>query len=74
MKLEELEEWLTPGDAAEVIGVSRQWIHKLLEERRLRSVKTRAGWLIDPADAERVAAERSDNVQAANRKPREKGE
>jgi excisionase family DNA binding protein len=73
VKLEELEEWLTPGDAAEVIGVSRQWIHKLLEERRLRSVKTRAGWLIDPADAERVAAERRNSVQAPSRPPR-KGE
>lgn len=62
MKLEELEEWLTPGDAAEVIGVSRQWVHKLLEERRLRSVKTRAGWLIDPADAERVREARRQRV------------
>jgi excisionase family DNA binding protein len=58
VKLEELEDWIGPGEAATRIGVSRQWVHKLLEERRLRAVKTRAGWIIDPDDVDRVRRER----------------
>lgn len=58
MRLKDLEEWLTPTDVARMLGISRQAVHKRLEEGKLgRAVKTRAGWLIDPADAERVAVE-----------------
>ena len=59
MKLRELEDWLTPSEAAERIGISRQGLHKsYLDNGRLRAVRTHAGWLIDPEDVERVRRER----------------
>lgn len=54
MRLKDLETWFTPGDVAMRVGVSRQAIHKRLEEGRYRAVKTRQGWLIDPESVEEV--------------------
>ncbi len=50
--IKEFESWLTAKDVADEFGVSRQYIHRLLENRSLpgRSVKTRLGWLVDPND------------------------
>ncbi len=48
MRLRELENWLTAGDVAEREGISRQAVHKRLDNGRYRAIKTRAGWLIDP--------------------------
>ncbi len=50
--IKEFERWLTAKDVADEFGVSRQYIHRLLENRSLpgRSVKTRLGWLVDPDD------------------------
>lgn len=70
---QEFERWLTTGDAANRLDKSRQGVVWLLENRRLRGVRTALGWLVDPRDVERVAAERSDNVQAASRPPRKSG-
>lgn len=58
VKLKELEDWLTPGEAAPHIGISRQALHKWLYDGRLRAVNTHAGWLIDPEDVTRLASER----------------
>ena len=58
MRLKEMESWLTPTDVGRRFGVSRQAVHKWLENGKLRAVKTRAGWLIDPDDVERAARER----------------
>ena len=46
--LRELEGWLTPTEAAKIIGISRQGMLKRLEEGRQRGVKTHQGWLVDP--------------------------
>jgi predicted transcriptional regulator len=71
MRLKDLETWLTPADIARLLGISRQAVHKQLEEGKYeRAIKTRGGWLVDPEAAERVAAERSNNVQAASRPSR----
>jgi len=56
--LKELENWLTPAEAGQVMGMSKQAVHGHLEQKTLRAVKTHQGWLVDPADAERVAKER----------------
>lgn len=32
------EEWCTPSQAANLLGVSRQRVYQLIEERRIRSV------------------------------------
>jgi hypothetical protein len=59
MRLSDLENWLTPAEAGEVIGISKQGTINYLEEKTLRGVKTHQGWLVDPKDAERVARERA---------------
>jgi hypothetical protein len=56
--LKELENWLTPAEAGQIIGMSKQGTIKRLEQRTLRGVKTHQGWLVDPEDAERVAKEK----------------
>lgn len=58
VSLKELKTWLTPAEAGQVIGMSKQGVLKRLENRKLRGVKTRQGWLVDPKYAERVAQER----------------
>jgi excisionase family DNA binding protein len=51
--LREFEKWLTTGEAASRLGKSPQGIKWMLGARRLRGVRTRLGWLVDPADVER---------------------
>jgi orotate phosphoribosyltransferase-like protein len=46
--LSEFEQWLTTGRAASELGKSRQGVTWLVENKKLRAVKTQAGWLIDP--------------------------
>ena len=50
MRLKDLERWLTPTEAARIIGISRQATLKRLEVGKLRGVKTHQGWLVDPQD------------------------
>ncbi len=60
MRPKDLEKWLTTAEAGEVIGISKQAVHKRFEARTLRGVRTKLGLLIDPADADRVAGERAE--------------
>jgi len=46
--LQEFKTWLTTGQAASELGKSRQGVTWLVENKKLRAVKTQAGWLIDP--------------------------
>jgi excisionase family DNA binding protein len=46
--MKELEKWLGTKQVANTLGYSRQYIIKLAQERRIRAVKTGAGWLYDP--------------------------
>ncbi len=50
--LTELEQWMGTGQVADKLGYSRQYIIKLAKERRIRAVKTGAGWLYDPDSVE----------------------
>ena len=50
--IREFEEWFTTGDTASALGKTRKGIKWLLENRRLRGVRTRLGWLVDPKDVE----------------------
>ncbi len=50
--LQELEKWLTTGQTASKLGKSRQGVTWLVENKKLRAVKTNAGWLIDPDSVE----------------------
>jgi excisionase family DNA binding protein len=46
--LQEFEKWFTTGQAASKLGKSRQGVTWLVENKRLRAVKTQLGYLIDP--------------------------
>jgi len=46
--LKELESWMSTGQVSKKLGRSRQGVINLARERRLRAVKTGAGWIYDP--------------------------
>jgi len=50
--LKELERWMGTGQVADKLGYSRQYVINLAKERKIRAVKTGAGWLYDPDDIE----------------------
>jgi excisionase family DNA binding protein len=50
--LKELERWMGTGQVAERLGYSRQYVINLAKERKIRAVKTGAGWLYDPDSVE----------------------
>jgi hypothetical protein len=52
VRIKELERWLSTGQASKRLGRSRQGVIDLAEARRLRAVKTAAGWLYDPESVE----------------------
>jgi excisionase family DNA binding protein len=54
--LRELERWMGTGQVADRLGYSRQYIINLAKERKIRAVKTGAGWLYDPDSVETLAA------------------
>ena len=58
MRMKDFENWLSVKDASDRIGISRQAVHKRLEDGKMRAVKTRIGWLIDPDAVEKAAQER----------------
>ena len=57
MKLKDLERWIGVGQVSKRLGRSRQGTINLLDEGRIRAVKTPIGWLVDPEDVERFAAD-----------------
>ncbi len=50
-------EWPGIGDAATRLGKTEQDIHDMLNNGRLKGIRTRVGWIIHPACVERVARE-----------------
>ena len=57
--VEEFEKWLTPQQVADRIGISKQAIHRQLNNHKLRHARTNQGVLIDPAEVEKIKARRS---------------
>jgi excisionase family DNA binding protein len=57
--VQEFEQWLTPQQVADQTGISKQAIHKQLNNHKLRSARTHQGVLIDPAEVEKIKARRS---------------
>jgi excisionase family DNA binding protein len=57
--MREFELWMTTGQAASQLGKSRQGVTWLVENKKLRAVKTQAGWLIDPKAIEDYARKES---------------
>ena len=54
--LTELEKWLSTGQVSKRLGYSRQGAIDLAEARKIRSVRTAAGWLYDPASVDTFRA------------------
>jgi predicted transcriptional regulator len=46
--VQEFERWYSATQAGETLGVSRQAVHKMLHNKRLRYADTAIGVLIDP--------------------------
>ena len=59
VSLKELERWMSTGQVSKRLGRSRQGVIYLAEARRLRAVKTAAGWLYDPESVEAFAERES---------------
>ena len=54
--LKELEAWLSTGQVSKKLGMSRQGVIYLAEQRKVRAVRTAVGWLYDPDSIEAYAA------------------
>ena len=54
----EVEDWLSPSQAGALLGTSGQWVTQLARSGELDAVRTSLGWLVNPADVERLANER----------------
>jgi len=54
--LKKLERWMGTGQVADRLGYSRQYVINLAKDRKIRAVKTGAGWLYDPDSIETFAA------------------
>ena len=50
--MKELEKWLSTGQAAKALGLSRPSTIARAEAGSIRAVRTAAGWLYDPKDVE----------------------
>ena len=61
--VKEVESWLSPSEAGEILGTSGQWVTTLARNEKLDAVRTSLGWLINPADVERLANERLERAQ-----------
>jgi excisionase family DNA binding protein len=53
--MKELERCMGTKQVADAVGYSRQYVIKLAQERRIRAVKTGAGWLYDPDSVKEFA-------------------
>ncbi len=53
-------EWPSVDDAASRLGKTPQTIHDMLEDGRLKGIRTRVGWIVHPACVERVARREED--------------
>lgn len=71
INLMELEKWHSVQSAREELGLSRQGVRNLLERGDLLGVKTRVGWLIDPASVRAFALLQRDEVEREKREKRD---
>ena len=61
--IREFESWLSPSQAGAILGTSGQWVTQLARRREVDAVRTSLGWLINPADVERLANERLEKAE-----------
>jgi hypothetical protein len=51
--------WPAVRDVVRETGLSQAWISQLIHAGRLHAVRTRLGWLLDPASVAAFEAERA---------------
>lgn len=61
--VKEIESWLSPSQAGAILGTSGQWVTQLARRGELDAVRTALGWLMNPADVERLAKERLERAE-----------
>lgn len=61
--IREIENWLSPSEAGGILGTSGQWVTKLARRGDLDAIRTSLGWLVNPADVERLANERLERAE-----------
>jgi hypothetical protein len=59
----EVENWLSPSEAGDILGTSGQWVTNLARRGALDAVRTSLGWLVNPKDVERLANERLERAE-----------
>lgn len=57
--------WLNVRDPGKALDLSVGYIHVLMRMGKLRGVRTRAGWLIDPRSVAELKAERATRTEAS---------
>jgi hypothetical protein len=62
-EVREVENWLSPSQAGALLGTSGQWVTQLARRGELDAVRTSLGWLLNPADVERLANERLERAE-----------
>ncbi len=58
------QHWLSTGEAAARLHVSREWVRLLIQRGNLRAQRTQIGFLIDPQSVEQYAARDHDVARA----------
>ena len=58
-------EWPGVGEVASRLGTNQHHIHDMLDNGRLKGIRTRVGWIIHPACVERVVHEADRPVEEA---------
>ncbi|HRD62914.1 helix-turn-helix domain-containing protein [uncultured Nocardioides sp.] len=61
-----MKKWLTPSEAAEEMRCSERFVKDELRRKKLRGIKTGAGWRISPADID-VYMDAKANVRPVRR-------
>ena len=68
---EAIGEWPGVGEVATQLGTNQHHIHDMLDDGRLKGIRTRVGWIIHPACVERVAREESRPLEEVIESPKE---
>lgn len=61
--MKEVEDYLTPSEAGQLLGNSGTWVKRLAQRGDLDGVETHLGWLIKPESVERLAEERLERAE-----------
>jgi hypothetical protein len=64
-------EWPGVDEVATQLRKTRQHIHNMLKDGRLKGIRTRVGWIIHPACVERVARDEDRSWEEVVESPKE---